>query len=85
MKKYNKILVLLAMLFCTIGLISFNNKQVKANYLDGNAYTEGCTRYVKVIKPVKVYKVKTGNCEAKNHFKYYDKLKKIVTFGFHVG
>ena len=34
------------------------------------------SKTVKVTKPVKVYKVRTGTCEANNHFKYYGKLKK---------
>ncbi|QDD70405.1 hypothetical protein DM298_05700 [Lactobacillus amylovorus] len=76
MKRHTKLLIFVAMLLCAIGLISTNSKTVQATYLNGNDYTDMCKRYVKVVKTVKVYKVRTGTCEANNHFKYYGKLKK---------
>lgn len=66
----------MAMLLCAVRLIGTNSKTVQASYLNGNDYTDMCNRFVKVTKPVKVYKVRTGTCEANNHFKYYGKLKK---------
>ena len=56
-------------------LFIFNKNTVSASYLNGNSYTDMCTRYVKVIKPIRVYKVRTGTCEAKNKFHKYGKIK----------
>ena len=74
--KHKKFIVILATLLCIIGISTFNTKTAKASYLNGNSYTDMCTRYVKVVKPINVYKVRTGKCEAMNHFKYIGKIKK---------
>ncbi len=75
--KNRKFLIGLVMtIFCIIGFANLNSKAVHASYLNGNSYTEMCTRYVKVVKPINVYKVTTGHYEAQNHFKYVGKLNK---------
>ncbi|WP_283598348.1 hypothetical protein [Lactobacillus gallinarum] len=72
-KKLLKIILPLLMLSF---LFIFNKNTVSASYLNGNSYTDMCTRHVKVIKPIRVYKVRTGTCEAKNKFHKYGKIKK---------
>ena len=63
--KNRKFLIGLVMtIFCIIGFANLNSKAVHASYLNGNSYTDMCTRYVKVVKPINVYKVTTGHYEA---------------------
>lgn len=73
--RFNKLKFLIAF-FCIFGFLVYNNKTVRATYLNGNSYTDLCTRYVKVTKPINVYKVTTGKYEAQNRFKYVGKIKK---------
>lgn len=47
-----------------------------ASYLNGNEYASTAHTLVKARKRVPVYKVRTGNCEANNHFSFYKYLKK---------
>ena len=69
---------LLSLMFKEINLRNHSSlhKLFYSLYLNGNSYTDMCTRYVKVIKPIRVYKVRTGTCEAKNKFHKYGKIKK---------
>lgn len=72
-----KLLKLFSSCVFLLVLLTFNRNSVSAShYLNGNNYTDACTRFVKVIKPINVYKVTTGTCEANNRFKKYGRIKR---------
>ncbi|VDG17565.1 hypothetical protein [Lactobacillus brevis] [Lactiplantibacillus mudanjiangensis] len=64
---------LLLATFC-LSLTIFTSAQ--ASYLSGNSYATMATRRVKITKNVNVYRCKTGQYEATNHFTYVGKLHK---------
>ncbi|MDD6720644.1 MAG: Rib/alpha-like domain-containing protein [Lactobacillus porci] len=49
---------------------------VQASYLSGYGYANAANKKVVVTKSMRVYRVKTGSCEAKNHFYAAGKVKK---------
>lgn len=67
--------VLLGVTACAFAGVSFI-PSAHASYLNGNEYAAEAHTLVKAIKRVPVYKIRTGNCEANNHFSFYKYLNK---------
>lgn len=74
---FRKIIMLsIATVSLGIGLAASRTDAHANYYLNGNEYAQEATRFVTVRKTVSVYKIKTGNCEANNHWTFYKKLHK---------
>ncbi|MTV81327.1 hypothetical protein [Secundilactobacillus folii] len=56
--------------------LTISNTDAKASYLNGNDYAREATHLVTAKKTVRVYKIRTGNCEANNHWSFYKYLHK---------
>lgn len=59
-----------------VGFVTVHTTAHASYYLNGNDYAREATHLVTARKTVPVYKVRTGNCEAKNHFTFYKYLRR---------
>ena len=59
-----------------LSFIGFTQGKAQASYLNGNDYAATATKSVIARKTVRVYKVRTGDCEANNRFSFYGYLHK---------
>lgn len=66
---------ILAFVGC-LSLVATTVKPVQASYLNGYDYAKMANTKVVVTKTMKVYRVKTGTSESKNHFYSAGKVKK---------
>lgn len=66
---------ILAFVGC-LSLVATTVQPVQASYLNGYDYAKMANKKVVVTKTMKVYRVKTGTSESKNHFYSADKVKK---------
>lgn len=66
---------ILAFVGC-LSLVATTVQPVQAGYLNGYDYAKMANKKVVVTKTMKVYRVKTGTSESKNHFYSADKVKK---------
>lgn len=70
--------------YVTLGVIALSlgiglaatHTTASASYLNGNDYAREATHLVTAKKRVAVYKIRTGNCEANNHWTFYKYLNK---------
>lgn len=68
-------LIFVPIFLLVVGLGHANNVQA-SSYLNGNTYAKQATRYVRVTKKMRVYRVRTGKYEAANRFYKVGYLKK---------
>ncbi len=66
---------ILAFVGC-LSLVATTVKPVQASYLNGYDYAKMANKKVVVTKTMKVYRVKTGTSESKNHFYFASNVKK---------
>lgn len=66
---------ILAFVGC-LSLVATTVHPVQASYLNGYDYAKMANKKVVVTKTMKVYRVKTGTSESKNHFYSAGKVKK---------